>query len=465
MNETCKACILRKNLDKYPSGCPEEAVQQYRDRVRAIAEQGNPASTGPEAALELSQLRREMFGEKNRDFTEIKRHYNALMLRLEETLERQILAASDPLERAVQYAMAGNYIDFAALENVEEGKLLELLEQASRIAVSRTCLESLRSRIAAAETLTYFTDNCGEIVADKLLIRQLQALRPGLEVTVVLRGETDGNDATVEDAEQVGLTELGACMGNGTVLDGSVLRIMPRQVREHADADVVIAKGQANYETLHGCARNVFYIFLCKCELYMRRFDVPQFTGVLTEEEPEMLLREFADRALSERFRFRPIRREEAVQTGEMEEICFPPREACSMESMVQRVERIPEQFLVAEDRETGRLAGFINGLASEEIQFRDAFFTDASLHDPAAQTVYLLGLEVLPQYRGLGLAEELMRLYTIWEQVKGRTRLVLTCHTQLADMYRRFGFRDIGPSASAWGGETWQEMEIYVGG
>ena len=157
-------------------------------------------------------------------------------------------------------------------------------------------------------------------------------------------------------------------------------------------------------------------------------------------------------------YRFRPIRGEEAEQAVEIEAICFPPNEACKREHMIPRIAAAADFFLAAEDRGTGRIAGFINGIATEETCFRDEFFTDAGIHDPAGRNVMILGLDVLPEYRGQGLARELVRRFA--ERFPGR-RLVLTCLERLVPMYERFGFRDLGLSASVWGGESWHEMEL----
>ena len=102
-----------------------------------------------------------------------------------------------------------------------------------------------------------------------------------------------------------------------------MLRTVSREAREAiAHADVVIAKGQANYETLYGCGYNIFFIFMCKCMLFMDRFKVPQFTGILAYEDPEILFNVYADEALLKRYRFRQILPEEGVQAGEMDRIC-----------------------------------------------------------------------------------------------------------------------------------------------
>ena len=160
------------------------------------------------------------------------------------------------------------------------------------------------------------------------------------------------------------------------------------------------------------------------------------------------------------RFEFREIRPEEAEQAAEIERVCFPPNEACSQEMMIKRVKKAPELFLVAVDRQTGRLAGFLNGLSTDEEVFRDEFFTDADLYDPKGRNVMLLGLDVLPGYRMQGLARELVRLYSEREKERGRGRLLLTCLDAKVEMYEKMGFKDLGIANSAWGGEEWHEME-----
>lgn len=162
-------------------------------------------------------------------------------------------------------------------------------------------------------------------------------------------------------------------------------------------------------------------------------------------------------------YEFRNVKIEETAQTVQIEQICFPPNEACSEKHMQERVVAAPDMFLVAVDKETGKIAGFFNGLATSEKVFRDEFFTDASLHDPDGDTVMLLGLDVLPEYRGQGLARALVEQYVLREQEKGRKTLLLTCLKEKVQMYEKFGFLDLGIANSTWGGEEWHEMSYTL--
>lgn len=166
---------------------------------------------------------------------------------------------------------------------------------------------------------------------------------------------------------------------------------------------------------------------------------------------------------LEERFEFRTIRLEEAEQAALIEQICFPPNEACTREMMYRRVKKAPELFLTAVDKRTGKIAGFLNGLSTHETAFRDEFFTDESLYDPDGETVMLLGLDVLPEYRRIGLARRIVSEYAGREREKGRKRLLLTCLPNKVGMYGAFGFLDKGIADSTWGGESWHEMEMRL--
>ncbi len=176
----------------------------------------------------------------------------------------------------------------------------------------------------------------------------------------------------------------------------------------------------------------------------------------------DFLFRPLRDCSLQERFDFREIRPDEADQAAMIEQICFEPDEACTEVMMRDRVQAAPELFLVAVDREKGSIAGFLNGIATDEGEFRDAFFSDASLHRPEGKNVMLLGLDVLPQYRRQGLARELMSRYLHREAKRGRELVLLTCAEDKIEMYEKMGFQNKGISPSAWGGGQWYDM-VYM--
>lgn len=162
-------------------------------------------------------------------------------------------------------------------------------------------------------------------------------------------------------------------------------------------------------------------------------------------------------------FHFRSIHTDEIDQAVAIEQICFPPHEACSEKSMTDRIKKVPDSFLVAVDKTTGKLAGFLNGLATNEEAFRDEFFTNAELYEPDGMQVMLLGLDVSPEYRGRGLATELVNRYAQRERENHRKRLILTCLDDKVEMYKKMGFQDDGTANSTWGGEQWHQMSRKI--
>lgn len=287
VEERCVRCVLEKNLGMVPPGAEEAKVREYERRVREIVRETDerPDGSAPEAASRVEALREEIFAWSPVDFGEVKRTYNALLLSVGEKLRGEIHGAPDPLRRAVQLAMAGNYIDFAALSEVSEEKLWELLGEAGSIPLPEEDYLALARKVREGRSLAYVTDNCGEVVLDRLLMEEMLRQNPELSITCIVRGAPVHNDATLEDASQVGMEAVARVIPNGTWMNGTVLRLLSREAREAiCTADFVIAKGQANHETLLGCGLPVFYLFLCKCELFVEKYGSPLLTGVLIRE-------------------------------------------------------------------------------------------------------------------------------------------------------------------------------------
>ena len=127
------------------------------------------------------------------------------------------------------------------------------------------------------------TDNAGEIVFDRVWLEVIRDTFPNLSITVCVRGGPAQNDATLAAAQAIGMPF--PVIDNGTRIPGTGLELASEELNAAlSTADVIIAKGQANYETLCGCGLNLYYIFMCKCELFMKRFNAPKFGGILTRE-------------------------------------------------------------------------------------------------------------------------------------------------------------------------------------
>ena len=294
LHPACVACLIKKQIDRYPASASREDVLAYMRRLGDMMMTLTDLANGPEIMEAITDIRREVFGEAaaevEGDYAAIKRYFNRFMMDIAESegIFHTIQDSSDPLRVALGYAMTGNFIDFGAMDAVDEDKLRALLTSApDRIPADSPAYLSLEEKLATASSLTLLTDNCGEVVMDKLLVMTLRRLYPDLAVTVLFRGAPVLNDVTLEDARQVGFDTLDGVtvVSNGDRLAGTALRrISPEAYAAVTEADLIISKGQGNLETLQGCGLPIYYVFLCKCKLFADRFGVPVYTGMLVRE-------------------------------------------------------------------------------------------------------------------------------------------------------------------------------------
>ncbi len=284
LNKECVKCLANRYAHDYPENCDDDLKSKYTQAVLQIIENAGEKESAPILVERIDKLKLEMFGSK-KDFTEIKTHYNALMMSLEDSISERIDKSKNPLISAIKYAIMGNYIDFGAMKSVDEEKLLEHIYTAEEIALDEQELMKLSRELSLAKNLVYLTDNCGEIVLDKLFINTILKMYPELEVDVVVRGKPVLNDATIDDAKQVGLDKFVNVCGNGTAIGGTCLERISSEATEKVNsADLVIAKGQGNFETLRFCGKNIYYLFMCKCKMFAENFGVPLYSGILTND-------------------------------------------------------------------------------------------------------------------------------------------------------------------------------------
>lgn len=288
LNPDCIRCLVNGQLNRCPQDAAAEQKVTYMQAVLQMIAEAPTSDSAPVIVNKIKKLQKDMFGIE-KDFGEIKKHYNQVMLEKEPEIRSHIKDVEDRLKAALQYAMIGNYIDFGAQIQVSEQKLESMLQDAAAIKIDERIYTRLLGDLEKAQKLVYLTDNCGEIVMDKQLIQTLKEVYPKIEITAVVRGYPVVNDATLEDAGQVGLTECVKVIGNGTDIGGTCLeKLDPVAYTALQEADVILAKGQGNFETLQQCGLNIYYIFLCKCEMFSKKFDVPMYTGMLVSEREEV---------------------------------------------------------------------------------------------------------------------------------------------------------------------------------
>ena len=284
-NSMCISCFVAKQdklIRKYHS---ENKKSQYMHQVLEILYKYGQTESSPWIAEQINQLY-ESFWKNSEDYTSVKRMYNKLLLDREIGIEHRIRESDDCIKECIKYVCAANYIDFSAVENVNERTFEKLMEKAGDTKIKDEEYQYFSSDLKKAKKLVYLTDNCGEIVLDKLFIRFIKERYPQLQIAVIVRGENVINDATLEDAREVGLTELVPCIGNGNGAPGTVISRLSNEARQMLqEADLIISKGQGNFESLLGEGMNPYYLFLCKCELFVRRFGLGKYESVFVKEE------------------------------------------------------------------------------------------------------------------------------------------------------------------------------------
>lgn len=277
ISESCAACLYDKQKNKTDD-------EEYLSEIRSILDNRKETDTSPYMVYLFNKVHVRRFG-AGADYKDIKKKYNDLVLGMEDSLREEIQKAEDPLAKALIMARIGNYIDFGAMNHVDQDEFLTLFRDTEMREDDRQIYDSFLKACEKGKTFLLVCDNCGEIVLDKLLLEQIARRFPYLTMKAMVRGGEVLNDATMEDAVYVGLNSVAEIISNGDAIAGTVYDLMPDTAKKALDeADVILAKGQGNYETMSDQGRHIFYEFLCKCDLFTSRFKVPRLTGIFTEE-------------------------------------------------------------------------------------------------------------------------------------------------------------------------------------
>ena len=201
----------------------------------------------------------------NDPYKDIKVKFNRVAQEIcgELNLEKLIKESDEPFDMAVRLAIAGNIIDFGVTSQIEESKVRDTVKNCIDAEIKFNTSNELKEAIYKSKNILYLGDNSGEIVFDKLLIKQL----PRNKVTYVVKGKPIINDATMEDAKSVGMTDIVRVIDNGADVPGTLLKFSSSEfIDEFNKADLIIAKGQGNYETLsHIKYKKIFFLLKVKC--------------------------------------------------------------------------------------------------------------------------------------------------------------------------------------------------------
>lgn len=281
----CIACLVRRQYE-LAERQPDRAAQTafMRDVARTIADAPENVAA-PWLVPGFARAAHCHFGITDA-FDAIKRESNDRVLALLPRIREIVENADDPLAMALKFSRTGNYLDFAVLPHDKIARELDsAIEKTPAEPLDSAEYAALRANLTHARSLLILGDNAGEIAFDVVLVEQLQRQYPALRVQYVVRGGNAQNDATRADAHAVGMDALVPILDNGSCIPGTELAYCGEALlREFSRADVILSKGQGNFECLLGCGQNVYYLFLCKCPRLCRILSQPLMQPMLLND-------------------------------------------------------------------------------------------------------------------------------------------------------------------------------------
>ena len=288
MDSYCYLCYLNRNIEIARTLGDEATATAFAKRLMALYLSAPENATSPWFGPYVADLFYEFYGitEEER-YREEKQASNAFVLQRLDAIREAITTAEDPVYAGLQWAILGNYIDFSALRGEVSFRTLEaMMQQVSQMQVDRQTYRRLCQELQTGRRLLYLCDNAGEIGMDRLFAEAIHERFPHLEITVCVRGGAALNDATREDAAAVGMPF--PVIDNGTRIAGTQIELLGEEAKQALEeADVILAKGQANVETMLGCGYNVYYAFLVKCQRFIDLFGKEKFTPMLFRERSD----------------------------------------------------------------------------------------------------------------------------------------------------------------------------------
>lgn len=280
----CLLCHFGRYLKKaQPLGDDETAMAFGKDLMRMYLDAPEGVSS-PWFSPQVAELFKKHYGLGDDQYAEEKRLANAFVMERFDYIQTMVRQADDPVLAGLRFSILGNYLDFAALQGqVSFEKLEQMLQKALQMELDMSVYASVRSDLAKGRKLLYLTDNAGEIGMDRIFAEEIRRAYPNLEITFCVRGGNTLNDATREDAKIVGLPF--PVIDNGNLVSGTELSLLSKEAKAAMDgADIILAKGMANTETLYGSGYPIYYAFLVKCARFVRQFGQPLMTPMLVKE-------------------------------------------------------------------------------------------------------------------------------------------------------------------------------------
>lgn len=271
INEKCLPCLINQVIKVANiTNCSnrDDLYHQVFEQLSKIDfNKSNPEIIGMIFELVKKHL-------NNEDpYQEIRQYYNNLFLQSYDDFDKKI----NSFKTAIKYAIIGNIIDFSPINNQEITKIDDWFDNIDNLSLTIDHVDKLINDIKKARIILYLGDNCGEICLDKLLLKRIKQLNPSLKIYFGVRGKPVVNDSIESDAYEVGIDEYASIISNGDNSLGTILSRTSAQFNQiYQNCDFVIAKGQANFESLSEENKKIYFLLMVKCGVIAKYINVPE---------------------------------------------------------------------------------------------------------------------------------------------------------------------------------------------
>ena len=282
ISRECISCLARQAVEIAEEATKDETMQEEIIR-KSLEELGKMDfnETAPEIAFRMHQHAKNITGISD-PYVRLKDQYNEIAKEIYGRIieEKWLDSAADPFDMACRLAIAGNIIDFSVGLELKHAEIVKSIEDSINHDIFGTGTEALREAVKKSKNIMVIADNAGEIIFDKFLLESL----PTEKVTYVVKGGPIVNDATMEDAISAGIVDVVNVIDNGHCAQGTILKDCSEEFRkEFSKADLIISKGQANFETLSDIKdKTIFYLLRAKCSSVASAIGCKRMDYVLT---------------------------------------------------------------------------------------------------------------------------------------------------------------------------------------
>ncbi|MEJ2567757.1 MAG: ARMT1-like domain-containing protein [candidate division WOR-3 bacterium] len=275
----CISCFFKQALEAgRMAGADDKTQKKILDDIARAIPDIKLSSTPPEMGKTIHDIVKEITGQKD-PYNEQKEKATEQTLKIYPELRKKVDSSNDKLLMAVELAIAGNIIDYGTKIYLDiEKELTKILQKEQRVIEERKesvfDFKSFKKSLSGAKSILYIGDNVGETVFDSILLEQIKKTDKSKEIVYAVREKPIINDALKEDAIEAGIDNFAEIISSGSEVPGTIIPLCSKPFIDiFKKTDMIISKGQGNYETLSDEKRAIFFLFMAKCPVIAKHAD------------------------------------------------------------------------------------------------------------------------------------------------------------------------------------------------